>query len=1268
MADDPTTTSSYRTPAADVPEPAPHERLARFVVPGLGPCDLGLGLGAPLRLGLDRQALRVTPGSGLLLRPTAPLPPLELRHLSLDLTTAAVDLGSPGLGQFEARAASLAATAVFQEVLPWQPGRSLLDVAIQNLPQAADGARRVFAKGPASVWVDPDARLDLTVTADALEVDLSHPVWLRVFGLAFGLVAVRYLFDHQKLELQGPHGHGLRNALLRTVAWIATRWLRKRLPAALAAPGYDPAADPQRRAHLLELISNLRGKPRPGAAPVPSDTSAAPAPSTSSPAPSDSPPDGLAARLRNLVNIRLSADDVPHEARMLVAIPLGARGTLALCTDRGADVLLRRRAARISLDAPAGLYLHVDALRQLSELRISHVAVQTDTLATELQTIPPLGSFAQAVVHHLARSLVPAKVPADVLRRLAALRSDDILFTKIFGESGAGVTIATPHSHEITVRHGADALELTIPGGLQLTWQRLDFLPDAEIRGLRYAWATGELQLDATPDLGEFGGKFVSQMLRHRAAPHLPKLLGFRGPDSGAPIDPAIAAAHPAVIVETTVPALGPLIVRLDPADPLTIALSVAALDVHSKAGIALLVPELELDLVFHHFRYEPRDRGLGGSAPLGAYLTELLTRLLESKALPLLQARLPGWKDAEVDRAWQIVAFPAGPLGTVRVALPAGAAIVAERTADALTLAIRDEDGTLGTIAIIPEKQKLVPKLGFQRLRWRPAFDEWTLTLDPPTGPLVSDLIKRLVHKFVPMPVLAQVTKYLALPDAKRIPPPSVPPPAPGPVLFETNVPQLGALKVAADPQRTVDLTLQRGAAAISFGAGITVRLPAIGFNVQLTGLQGTLHPFHVNLDSKPDAGPLPDVLLTHAARGFLGDFAARLSGTAQVGQDTLLVFGEGKPWGPLRVHVPTDGSVAVHLDRTLVRLSSKTGVLISGQSIDWLPDFQLHTLQYTFETGDVALEIGGIEENFYREAHAVGPVTQKLAAHLIKVLALPKLPPAAKHVGLRSFAIPAPPVIDPRQIGLYRVKLPGDYGDVFISMAPEDTVTVRASETEISVTSERGLLATLAGLRFQLTLRGARYHLQSGEIQVGGLGQLENALLEAIVGRQLRSIPQISSGTPDDVQPHLGSLLEQLPVDDKHRTVLFSHKYVNLLLLPGASLIIRLTAEGLSFTADPPIFIDGPVRIDYKFDGIRYSFPDGGFHLDIENAGGLLSGLFKDVAINQVEKRLNDLLKPLLPAAMRVPGYSLAGDPDSTEHVRQLVANFGTLKPKKK
>ena len=173
---------------------------------------------------------------------------------------------------------------------------------------------------------------------------------------------------------------------------------------------------------------------------------------------------------------------------------------------------------------------------------------------------------------------------------------------------------------------------------------------------------------------------------------------------------------------------------------------------------------------------------------------------------------------------------------------------------------------------------------------------------------------------------------------------------------------------------------------------------------------------------------------------------------------------------------------------------------------------------------------------------------------------------------------------------------------------------------------------------------------------------------MLEAVVARQLRNVPAVVSETPAETTAHLGSLLEQLPLDPKGRIILFQHKMVNLLLDPAATLIIRFTAEGLSFTSDPPIVVDGPARLDFKFDGVRYSFPDGAFHLDLQGGGGMIADLLKDVAINQAQKRLDAKLKPLLPAAMQVPGYSLASDPLSTEHVQQIVKNFGSLGRKKK
>jgi len=1277
--DDDRPTQGYRTIADAAPETAPpHETLAELSLPLLGAMQLELGLAAPLRMSLDREELRITPGSGLRLRSAARLPALLVRHVQLDLRRAALDLDAPGIGPFETRAASIALGAAFELALPWQPGSSVVDVAMQNLPARPDGSRRVWGSGTASVWLDPDTRLEFAVTPECAELAASHAVTLRVIGIGIHILAARYLFGAQRLEIEGAPGQPLRNALLRFVAWVATRYLRRRLPAALAEPGYDPFADPDRRAHFSALLASFKppapvGDPQVVAnlepeapAAVSSDSVESPVPSDISHAPSDSDPADLWARLRGLQRLKLTPGRLPETARLLVVIPLGARGSLALCTDRGAAVDLRRRGAHLTLDAVAGLYLHAEQVPALPGLRVRHLGVNFGPLMLELGTSPPLGSFTLAAIQQVGRAALTGKLSPEVLARLEALATRDELLRQRMGES-AELVLTTPRDQEILLRHGPDALELEIPAGLELEFHGLDLLPDATIKGLRYQWSDGALELDATPALGEFGNRFVTQLVRHRAAPHLPRLLGAHGPEASTPIDPKIAAARPAVLFEKTIPVLGPLQVRLDPADRVELSLSAAALELHSITGVALLVPELELALVLQQLRFEPHSRRLGADTNLGDYISEHLGRLLESLALPPLRQRLPSWK-ADLDPAstWQLLRLNAGPLGAIDITIPAGGALVVERGPQAIEL--RVEPG----LEVRAEDPRFVPVFTFRRARWQPGDDAWTVDFDPPVGPLIPELLQRIVHKLAPAETLATVTQMLALPQAARVARPPSPPSPASTVVWETGVPKLGAVRVCLDAQRAVDLALDRERAAITPGNGAVVRLSGLAFNLEIDGVQLTLRPLGAQLETQPAAGPLFDHILEHALRGLLQTHANDFwpSGeAARIGQDTLLVLGRGQSWGPLRISVPERGAIGLHLDRESVRLRSEAGLFISGPAIDWLPDFYLHTLGYTFDTGAVALEISGIEENYYHEKHPVSPITQALLAHLVKVLALPRLPQWTDKLGVRRFPLPPVPVRDPARVGLYALQLPGEFGEVVISMAPDDAVTARADEEEFSFISDRGLLATLPGLRFELSLRGVRYHMQSGEIQVGGLGQLENALLEAVVARQLASkVKQVGRETPGDLNGTVGTLLEQLPVDDKGRKILFHHKMVDILMMPGARLEVRVTADGLAFAANPPLKIDGPARIDYMFNGIRYKFADASFHLDLDNGGALFAGLFTDVVIYEAETRLNDMFKPLLPPAMRAPGYNLARDPDSMQNIEQLIQNFALLGDKRK
>ncbi|MBK9755662.1 MAG: hypothetical protein IPO88_19540 [Nannocystis sp.] len=111
---------------------------------------------------------------------------------------------------------------------------------------------------------------------------------------------------------------------------------------------------------------------------------------------------------------------------------------------------------------------------------------------------------------------------------------------------------------------------------------------------------------------------------------------------------------------------------------------------------------------------------------------------------------------------------------------------------------------------------------------------------------------------------------------------------------------------------------------------------------------------------------------------------------------------------------------------------------------------------------------------------------------------------------------------------------------------------------------------------------------------IQVGGLGQLENALLEAVVARQPRNAsPQIASESPGDPKTSLSSLLDQLPVDEHARRVLFAHKPVSLLPPPKAR---PITPPGRrpQLHRQPRSRPTAPPASTYSFNGVRYSFAD--------------------------------------------------------------------------
>lgn len=1250
--------SSYRTPhegpASGGAADAPREALGRVVAPVLGPVDLELSLGRPLRVDLDAEHLDLEPGSGLVAR-IPDLPTVELRRLRVDLTRGTVHADADALGPFILTAIGAALRLVLGRALGWQPGRSVALLLAQNLPaDPRTGARRVFA-GPlgASAWLDLEARASVELRADRAEVALTRAVVVRVLGVALPVLAVRLLFGEARLQIDpGPAGP-LRRALLRLVAWVATRWLRGRMPAAMTIPGYDLFADEQRRARLVELARRLRGRGRPrrGRAEghVPADMSLST--ETSGQEQKTSRP----AWLTELMALRLSAAHAGDRARVLATVPLGARGEIAVAVDPGADVVVTRLANGVRIQAAGGIFAVADGLPDLSELRVARVQATFlgGELALDVQTSPPLGPLLRALLRRLAQATVGPRVTPALLARLGfAPQPGDppgLLFRQMFSATAGVELIATPGG-DVRLRHTAEALVLEAPDGVLLRFLGLALLPDATIRRLEYRWSDGGLVADTTPDLGEFGAAAIGQIVRVRAAPGLPALLGVRA-DGGPTVDPLLEDQFPALLTRVAVAVVGPLDVRLDPDDTVRVRVAPDALGVTSDRRLLLVAPELRLCVQLRDLSHSLADGGVAitSEPPLGDYLSELVRRCVAQFAVPPLRRALPLWPTARPDSTWLLAQVPKDS-PKIRAELPPGAGLVLAR--DAESIAVRAE----APLQLVPaEDAPLIAEVALEAVRFTPAGAEVELVTEPAAGALLHAAARRLLLRFVAPERLAALAKQLALPAPIATPP--APPPIPGVVVWEQAAPGVGPLRVSLDIARTIQVSLDRRGATISLGKGATVRAPELGFDLTVHSLALSFMPWTVDIETTPAAGELERHALSHALRALFAAFMRHFWPTdrsPKAGHDTLLSLGADRPWGPLKVCVARGGSIDLRLDREGLSLKSTSGLFVTGEAIDWLPDFYLHELSMRAATTAIKLSISGIQEQHYHEAAPVSPITEAVLSHLLRVLVLPKVPEVwRQRLGLPKVSLPPAPTVDASRVVAFAATLPGDYGELLVSMDAGDTITVRATDVEVSVESTRGLMATMPGLRLALQLRGARYHLQSGEVQIGGLGQLENALIEAILQRQA------ASRGGEAAASGVRALLDRLPTDDKGRIIVFRHRLVSLLLDPKTAIRMTLDDAGLRVIAEPPLTVDGPAKMNYTVSGVHYSFQEARFEIDVDGDGAFAE-IFEGLIDKQVEKRLNDQLLPLLPVAMRTPGYRLTTDPNARENIAALIRSF--------
>ncbi|MDC0721614.1 hypothetical protein [Nannocystis bainbridge] len=1243
-----------------------HEESERLTVPVVGEVDVALGLGQPLKLEIDADAIELQFGSGLEVRPVE-LPSARLRRLYIDLVDGVVETDSDGLGGFVPRAVAVALCSVLRHTLGWTPGGSMLHAAAKRLfPDQPDASNLKFRRRfpGVSASLDPLAILSVEVRGDAIEVAVSRPLLIRAVGLSLSVLRVRYDFATATVEVVSAPIGPVRRALVRVAGRQATKWLRKRLPAAMAEPGYDLFADPDRREHLLELVHNLRaddkalpqGEPLAGAEGTPGHPNAREGEGGAASLFSGT----KAALATALTTMRISADNPPEATRKLFTIPLGPFSSLAVATDRGGDVAFIKDEQGLRIDAPRGIYLYSDQFPELAELRLVGSQLRwgrDDKPVVEFRAEPALGPLLDAVVQRVSDQYLAPIVPAAWLRDHGVLPSphgseQHVLWRQ--PTAGEPIVAHTGTGQYVELRHTEEALVLSAPGGLSLGFPGSWHVPPTQLRRIAYRWEDGALEIDGDPNFGEFGQALLSGLARKEGAPRAPKWIGMRG-EGGPKLDEERLARFSVEVFGLSVPVLGRVELRMDPQDTAGGSLGPTELTIRSERGLFLVLRDLGLMLELRSARYDlpKHELVIDSTPPAGDYLQAFGVAALEAFALPLLRKVVPLWPDADPSKTWVLRQVLAGFLGeklglAFDLTLPPGASVTVARVSGALVL------GATAPLQVRPVGESLIGEFAVEAVRWRPDGEQIELVTQPPAGPLLHALVRRLHAHFTPKIVMHALAERLGLPQAW--PPPPLPPTPTSMPLGELGLPVVGPLTIHVDRQRPFAVQLRRDGAHLDFGEGCVVRMPDLGIHVDALAAKISLMPFTLELTSRPAAGELDSWLLGHVVRGMLARvlpwfWPARH--TTEAGDDVLVAFGASSSWGPIELTTAPGGALELSVDAEGVALRSTEGIRLAGAAFADMPSFTLHETAYRFADGSVHVGVAGIEEKYYREPSPVSPRTEQVLADLLRMLVIPRMPAWTQRLGLRILPQPPAPEPDPGRITVLQAQLPGGFAQVRVHVAPGDVLTVSANRREAAISSERGLQLDMPGPRLRVDFHGARYHLESGEIQFGEFGQLENALVEAVVRKSLAGIEP--NATQSDYSA-VAAVLDRFPVDDEGRRVLYDSKLARVLLPADTMLVVRISEHGLLVTADPPIEIDGATVLDYKFAGVSYSFDDAHFHIDLEK-DGVLAGLLRGKIASEVEKQLDSLARPLLPAAMREPGYRLATDPDPKATIAALV-----------
>ena len=434
--------------------------------------------------------------------------------------------------------------------------------------------------------------------------------------------------------------------------------------------------------------------------------------------------------------------------------------------------------------------------------------------------------------------------------------------------SNGTIAVAVDKEDSLDISKSPTELRLGASNGLFVVAPGADWARQLRIFDIRYGLADGELEINASEQVGELVTEVLESLIRTQVLPKMPgEVLSKLGVDQ-EPI-PLNELGELEVLYATEVAGMGQVQLLADNSDTVNISRGPSSLEMSSAQGIRIRVMGADWipELVLGSLKYNTESGDIAISPPsnaqgdaaldLGPLTERAVEALVRTQLLPLMpgQVRESAGMNASTEaqqvpeaQGNVILSDSWGALGEVDVSLVPGDAIGFKNGPD---------------MAVATIKQGLmvrIPKLGFTvriyELGYDPATGKAHIQSDPQLGSYEEALIGGALGEFV----MPQLQAWIAQNDQDLTDSVTV--------LYRADIEGFGKLKICVEAGDTIALQEDADALRLSSDKGIfwlaEGDLGELLPTNRINEIRLDLNTGDLTIDAQADIGPLGEQIAT--------------------------------------------------------------------------------------------------------------------------------------------------------------------------------------------------------------------------------------------------------------------------------------------------------------------------------------------------------------------------------------------------------------------